>query len=428
MPINVSSATEAVQLIKSGDNIWVHSMAATPVQLISALAEHAKSLVDVTVMQLHLEHADGLADPALFGHLRNRCYFASKSTRHLIKQGRADYVPMFLSEIPKLFRRQQQHVDVALIQVSPPDKQGFCSLGISVEATRAATQSAKTIIAHINPNMPRTHGDAFIAYKDLTVVYQAEEALIETPATLLTAEQQKIGSYIASLIDDGSCLQMGIGAIPDAVLNNLSTHQHLGIHTEMFSNGVLPLIEKSVIDNSRKKIHPGKIVTGFVMGDKRLYNFVDDNPEVAFLDIEYVNNPMTISRNERVVSINSAIQIDLTGQVCADSIGSDIYSGVGGQLDFVLGASFSENGKSIIALPSTAQENNISRIVSTLTAGAGVVTTRAHVDYVVTEYGIAQLHGKSLKERATSLIHISHPKFRQQLSQQAYDLLSLSVN
>ena len=276
--------------------------------------------------------------------------------------------------------------------------------------------------------MPRTHGDAFIAYKDLTVVYQAEEALIETPATLLTAEQQKIGSYIASLIDDGSCLQMGIGAIPDAVLNNLSTHQHLGIHTEMFSNGVLPLIEKSVIDNSRKKIHPGKIVTGFVMGDKRLYNFVDDNPEVAFLDIEYVNNPMTISRNERVVSINSAIQIDLTGQVCADSIGSDIYSGVGGQLDFVLSASFSENGKSIIALPSTAQENNISRIVSTLTAGAGVVTTRAHVDYVVTEYGIAQLHGKSLKERATSLIHISHPKFRQQLSQQAYDLLSLSVN
>jgi acyl-CoA hydrolase len=407
----VSSALEAIQLINSGDHVWVHSMAATPSLLVAALAEHALAHTGITVMQMHLENAEALAAPALFGHLRNRVFFAGKSTRNLINQGRADYVPIFLSEIPKLFRSGRQKIDVALIQVSPPDKHGNCSLGVSVEVTRAAWQMADVVVAHINPRMPRTHGDSVIPFKAIDVAFEKSQEIFCLPPMQSDVVQQQIGQHVASLIDDGDCLQLGIGAIPDAVLNALGGHRNLGIHTEMFSDGVIDLVESGVINNAAKVIHAGKIVTGFVMGSQRLYDFVDDNALINFLDIEYVNNIATIRKNPQMVSINSALQIDLTGQICADSIGGNIYSGVGGQLDFVLGAQLSQGGRSIIALPSCAQQGRVSRIVPQLDQGAGVVTTRAHVDYIVTEFGIASLRGKSLTERRDALIAISHPKF-----------------
>jgi acyl-CoA hydrolase len=363
-----------------------------------------------------LEGAEALVDPELFGKLRNRIFFASASNRQLINEGRADYVPMFLSEIPRLFRSGRQPIDIAMIQVSPPDKHGNCSLGISVEATRAACEVATKIIAHINPRMPRTHGDSFIPYNDLDVVYEQPVDLISYPSAPISDINKKIGAHVASLISDGDCLQMGIGGIPDAVLSCLTQHRNLGVHTEMFSDGVPPLVESGVINNSKKKIHQGALVTGFVLGSQALYDFVDDNPNVRFLDIEYVNNIATIRKNQSMVSINSALQIDLTGQVCADSLGDKIYSGVGGQLDFVLGAQLSTHGRSIIAMPSTALRGTVSRMVKHLTAGAGVVTTRAHVDYIVTEYGVASMRGASLIERKKQLIEISAPEFREHLT------------
>ncbi len=425
----VESAREAVAAIGSGETLWSHSMAATPTVLLEALAEHTQSsgLRDLTLMQLHLEHAEAVAAPALEGRLRNRCFFAGKTTRNLINQGRADYVPIFLSEIPKLFRRGEQGLDTALVQVSMPDQHGNCSLGISVEATKAACEVAGRIIAHVNPRMPRTHGDSFINIRDIHYAYKAEAPLLSPEPRRLGQVEQCIGEIVASLIEDGDCLQMGIGGIPDATLGFLRDRRDLGVHTEMFSDGVLDLIEAGVITNSRKKISPGRTVTGFVMGSERLYNFVDDNPEVRFLDIEFVNNPVVIAKNPQVTSINSAIQIDLTGQVCADSMGHKIYSGVGGQVDFVLGANFSERGKSIIALPSTARKGESSRLVPSLAEGAGVVTTRAQVDYVVTEYGYAELRGRSLTERARDLINIAHPNFREELAREARDKLNLPV-
>lgn len=423
----VDSPLAAVQVIGSGEYIWCHSMAATPTVLLEALARHARSLDNVTMMQLHLEHAEAIADPALDGHLRNRCFFAGQTTRELINQGRADYVPIFLSEIPKLFRRGEQRVDTALVQVSVPDAHGNCSLGISVEATAAAWESANRLIAHINPNMPRTHGDSFINLREIDYAYMKEAPLITMEQRELTAVERQIGEIVASRISDGDCLQMGIGAIPDAALRCLGSHRDLGVHSEMFSDGVQYLVESGVITNANKKIARGKIATGFVMGSQRLYDFVDDNPEVVFLDIEFVNNPVVIAKNPQVTSINSAIQIDLTGQVCADSMGHRIYSGVGGQVDFVLGASFSTDGKSIIALPSTARGGTLSRLVPALERGAGVVTTRALVDYVVTEFGVAELRGRSLIERARDLINIAHPDFREELAREARDSLGLAV-
>ena len=421
------TALDAVSIIGSGENIWCHSMAATPTVLLEALAQHAQSLCGVTIMQLHLEHAESIADPALEGHLRNRCFFAGKTTRNLINEGRADYVPMFLSEIPKLLRHGEQQVDTALVQVSTPDQHGNCSLGISVEATAAACDVAKRIIAHVNPNMPRTHGDSFINIRDIDYAFVAETPLITIERKDISDTERRIGEIIASRIKDGDCLQMGIGAIPNAALSFMKDRRDLGVHTEMFSDGVLDLIEAGVITNSNKKVARGRTVTGFTMGSDRLYRFVDDNPEVTFLDIEFVNNPVVIAKNPRVTAINSAIQIDLTGQVCADSMGHKIYSGVGGQVDFVLGANFSEHGKSIIALPSTAKKGALSRLVPALERGAGVVTTRALVDYVVTEYGIAELRGRSIAERARDLINISHPDFREELAREARDTLGLSV-
>ena len=426
--IIAKTAQEAVSAIGSDEFVWCHSMAATPRVLLDALASHALSRNNITLMQLHLEHADSVTVPAMDGHIRHRCFFAGKATRELINAGRADYVPLFLSELPKLFRKGEQRVDTALVQVSPPDQHGNCSLGISVEATRAACEVAGRIIAHINPAMPRTHGDSFINLRNIHAAYESREPLITTGARAASAVESRIGAYVASLVEDGACLQMGIGAIPDAALRCLGGHQHLGIHTEMFSDGVLPLLDAGVIDNSRKKVARGRTVTGFAMGGEALYSYVHDNPEVTFLDIEFVNNPTVIAKNSRVTSINSALQIDLSGQVCADSIGHRIYSGVGGQVDFVLGAAYSEHGKSIIALPSTAQGGQSSRLVSTLAAGAGVVTTRAQVDYLVTEYGVAQLRGRSLSERAAALVAIAHPAFRETLAREAHENLHITLS
>ncbi|MFK8043264.1 acetyl-CoA hydrolase/transferase family protein [Congregibacter sp.] len=421
------SALEAVSAIGSGEFIWSHSMAATPVLLLDALAEHVVSHTDITLMQLHLEHADKVTAPEMEEHLRHRCFFAGKETRKLINEGRADYVPMFLSEIPKLFRKGEQRVDTALIQVSPPDRHGNCSLGISVEATKAACDVAEKIVAHINPLMPRTHGDSFINVRDIHSAFQLSEPLINVSGKSSSDIENQIGAHVASLVEDGACLQMGIGAIPDAALRCLGGHQNLGVHTEMFSDGVLPLLESGVINNANKKIAKGRSVTGFAMGSDELYAHVHDNPEVTFLDIEFVNNPTVIAKNAQVTSINSALQIDLSGQVCADSIGHQIYSGVGGQVDFVLGATYSLHGKSIIALPSTAQKGALSRLVTTLAAGAGVVTTRAQVDYVVTEFGVAQLRGRSLGQRAKDLIAIAHPDFQEALAREARDTLKLKL-
>lgn len=415
MTIICNTAIEAVASIRSGQKVWCHAMAATPYKLLEALAQHVMYLEDVQVLQLHLEHAEVLAKPELEGHLRNRCYFASKTTRPLINTNKADYVPMFLSEIPKLFRRGEQLIDVALIQVSPPDHHGYCSLGVSVEATLAACRAAKTIIAQVNPKMPRTHGDAVLAWRDIDYAVEIESDLPEINGKETNPVYEQIGRYIGELIRDGDCLQMGIGAIPNAALACLGNHQHLGIHTEMFSDGVIPLVEAGVIDNSRKVIQTGRLVTGFVLGSRSLYDFVDDNANVQFLDIEYVNNPAVIRKNPQTVSINSAIEIDLSGQVCADSIGNQIYSGFGGQVDFVTGAQLSKKGRSIIALPATAMKNQQSRIVASLSTGAGVVTSRAQVDHIVTEYGIASLRGCSLRERAQKLIQIAHPNFREEL-------------
>ena len=415
MTILCASAEAAVAVIRSGDRVWCHSMAATPYSLLKPFAEHVKQLTGVELLQLHLEQAESVCIPELEGHLRHRCYFVSNSTRQLVNQGKADYVPMFLSEIPKLFRRGEQVIDVALIQVSPPDRHGNCSLGVSVEATLAACRAAHKVIAQINPQMPRTHGDSVIPLKAIDYAVEISSPLPSHSMSPLDQVYQQIGLQVAELVRDGDCLQMGIGAIPDAVLACLGGHQNLGIHTEMFSDGVLPLIHAGVINNSRKAMHIGRIVTGFVMGSQALYDFVDDNPNVSFLDIEYVNNPAVIRKNPQAVSINSAIQIDLSGQVCADSIGNHVYSGFGGQVDFVTGAQLSKGGRSIIALPSTALSGKQSRIVPVLSQGAGVVTSRAQVDHIVTEYGIASLRGCSLRERAKKLMSIAHPDFREAL-------------
>ena len=425
--MKVNSAEQALEILQDNDVIWCQSMAATPYKLLEGLKNVAVSRQNLTLLQLHTEYSEPLSDPALKGHLRQRAFFVGASTRKAVNDGLADYVPIFLSEIPKLFRSGEQPLNVAIIQVSPPDKHGNCSLGISVEATRAALQAAEKVIAWVNPKMPRTHGDALVPLSrfDRYFVEEAELPLHQQPPQNETTK--KIGEQVASLIDDGDCLQMGIGAIPDATLGCLGNHEDLGIHTEMFSDGVLPLVESGVINNSRKRKHRGRIVTTFAMGSQRLYDFVDDNQEVFFLDVEYTNDTSVIRQNKQVMSINSALQVDLSGQVCADSIGTKIYSGVGGQMDFVRGASLSEGGRSVIALPSTACGGTVSRISSLLAPGAGVVTTRAHVHYIVTEHGIANLRARSMTERARALIDIAAPQFREQLAREAYNDWGLTV-
>ena len=414
------SAEEAVKLIKSNDRVFIHSIAAAPQRLISAMTERASELRGVEIVHLHTEGAAPYAAPEMFESFRVNAFFVGANVRGAVNSGRADYIPVFLSEIPALFRRGFLPLDVAMIHVSPPDKHGFCSLGISVDIARAAVDCAKYVIAQVNPRMPRTLGDALVHVKHIHAMVESDEPLMEAPIPPISEVEQAIGAHIAGLIEDGATLQMGIGAIPNAVLASLTNHKDLGIHTEMFSDGVIPLVETGVITGRKKAKHPGKIVAGFVMGTRRLYDFVDDNPQVLMLDIAYVNDTTVIRRNPKVTAINGAIEIDLTGQVCADSIGTLQYSGVGGQMDFIRGASLSEDGKPIIALPSTTSKGE-SKIVPFLKEGAGVVSTRAHIHYIATEYGITNLYGKNLHQRAAELIKLAHPVHREALERAAFE-------
>lgn len=413
------SADEAVSVIASGNRVFIHSVAAAPRLLIEAMVHRAPHLREVEIVHLHTEGAAPYAEPEYEGVFRVNAMFVGANVRKAMAEGRADYIPIFLSEVPNLFRRNILPLDVALVQVSPPDRHGFCSLGVSVDVSRAAVQTARYVIAQVNPRMPRTHGDALIHRDVFHAMVESDEELHIHKAAVPDDIERQIGLHVASLIDDGATLQMGIGAIPDAVLAALGNHQRLGIHTEMFSNGLIDLVEKGVVTGQDKRVHPGKIVAGFVMGDRRLYDFIDDNPLVAMLDIAYVNDTAVIRRNPKVTAINSAIEIDLTGQICADSIGTMQYSGVGGQMDFIRGASLAEGGKPIIAMPS-ATAKGISRIVPFLKQGAGVVTTRAHVHYVVTEYGVANLYGKNMRQRAEALISLAHPDHRETLEREAH--------
>ncbi|MFP8487734.1 acetyl-CoA hydrolase/transferase family protein [Gracilimonas sp. Q87] len=414
------TADEAVKIIKSGDRVFVHGVSATPVQLIEAMTRRHNELKKVEVVHLHTEGPAPYADPKYKDSFFVNALFVGANVRKAINEGRGDYVPVFLSEVPNLFRNKIMPLDVALIHVSPPDKHGYCSLGVSVDATVAAVQTAKYVVAQVNPNMPRTHGDGLIHIKQIDALIEVNDALPEQTAPEPDEAELRIGQFCAELIDDGATLQMGIGAIPNAVLKSLTGHKNLGIHTEMFSDGVIELVENGVITGKKKKIHPGKIVSGFVMGTRKTYDFIDDNPAVAMLDIAYINDTAVIRRNPKVTAINSAVEVDLTGQICADSIGTYQYSGVGGQMDFIRGASLSPGGKPIIALPSVTRKG-ISRIVPHLKQGAGVVTTRAHVHYVVTEYGIANLYGKNMGQRAEALVNIAHPDHREELSESLYD-------
>lgn len=416
----VSSLAEAVSPVRSGDRVYLHSIAAAPQSLIAALCARASELRSVEIVQLHTEGPAPYAEPEMAASFRVNALFVGKNVRQAVARGQADYVPVFLSEVPQLFRGGAMPLDVALINVSPPDRHGYCSLGTSVDATRAAVQSAKTVIAQVNARMPRSHGDGLLHIDDIDVAVAVDDPIPVAERPELSDVERTIGLYVASLVEDGAALQLGIGAIPDAVLAALSGHTDLGIHSEMFSDGVIDLIERGVVTGARKRNHPGKVVSSFVMGSQRLYDFIDDNPQVALLDVAYTNDTAVIRRNPRATAINSAIEVDLTGQVCADSIGTELYSGVGGQMDFIRGASLSEGGKPIIALPSVTKRGE-SRIVPFLKQGAGVVTTRAHVHYVVTEHGIAALHGKNLRQRARALINIAHPQHREWLERSAWE-------
>lgn len=420
------TAAQAVSGIRSGSRVFIHSASAAPQVLLQALAERANELRDVELVHLHIEGKAPYTYPEYRGSFKDNSLFVGSNLREAVQEGWADYVPVFLSEVPNLFRRRTLPLDAALLQVSPPDKNGYCTLGVSVDASLAAAQMARLRIAEINPRMPRTHGDGAIHISQFNHVVEVDYPLPSLHLPDPTETELQIGRYVAELVDDGSTLQMGIGTIPNAALQAMVHHKGLGIHTEMFSDGVIELVERGVITNEHKVKHRHHIVTGFLMGSQRLYDFVDDNPLVRVLDIAYVNDTAVIRKNPKVIAINSAIEIDLTGQVCADSIGTKVYSGVGGQMDFIRGASLSQGGKPIIALPSTTTKG-ISRITTMLKPGAGVVTTRAHVHYVVTEYGIAQLHGQNLRQRARKLIDIAHPDHREDLEKQAFETLRLKV-
>lgn len=407
--------SEAVQLIQSGQRVFLHGSAATPVTLINALLARHKELNNVELVSITTMGEVDFDRKEYSNSFFINSLFVSGPVRDIVNGPTGDYIPVFLSQIPQLFRQRILEIDVALIQVSPPDKHGYCSLGTSVDIARAAVDVAGIIIAQVNPNMPRTHGDGFIHTNDFDAMTWVEDPLPEVDySSKVNDAILKIGENVASLIDDGATLQMGIGSIPDQVLKNLVNHKNLGIHTEMMSDGVIPLIESGAINNSLKKINLGMTVTGFMAGTKKLYDFADDNPRLRVLDISYVNDTSVIRRNPKVTAINSAIEIDITGQVCADSMGTFQFSGIGGQMDFIRAASLSENGKPIIAMPSVTSKG-ISRIVPFLKQGAGVVTTRGHVHWIVTEYGIVNLFGKNLQQRGKALVSIAHPDHRESL-------------
>jgi acyl-CoA hydrolase len=413
----VADAAAAVQSIRSGMRVFVHGAAATPLSLLAALVERAGELRDVELIHLHTEGVPAWADPSHAEAFRVANLFVGGAMRRYVGNDRVDYLPCFLSEIPALLRSGRRPLDAALLHVSPPDRHGWCTLGTSVDVAKAAVDAAPILIAQINPQMPRVLGDGMVHIDRFAAWVEVDDVLPEAHAGTPDEVELAIGRHVAGLIEDGATLQTGIGKIPDAVLAQLGNHRHLGIHSEMWSDGMLPLLESGAIDNSRKVKHRGRTVSGFVMGSRRLYDFIDDNPSVLQLDIGYVNDPSVIRQNPRVTAINSAVEVDLTGQVCADSIGSRIISGVGGQMDFIRGASLSEGGKPIIALPSRTRDGR-SRLVPTLKAGAGVVTTRSHVHWVVTEYGVADLYGRTLGERAKALIAVAHPDDREALARE----------
>jgi acetyl-CoA hydrolase len=418
----VVSAAEAVQAVKSGDRIFLTGNCSVPTEILSALVDRAEELEDVEINQALTVGSADYVSPKMAGHLRVNTMFISHNTREAVQNGRADFTPVLLSEFPLLFKNNILPVNVAFVHLSPPDEHGFCSFGVEVGLSKSPAESAEIIIAEVNEQMPRTLGDSFIHVSAIDYIVPVNYPLPELPmgGGKPSEKVEKIAGYIAELIPDEATMQMGIGAIPDAVLNHLFDKKDLGIHTELFSDGVIDLVEAGVLTNNKKTLHPGKIIAGFILGTERLYKWVHNNPLIEFLRTEYVNDPFVVAQNRRMVAVNSAIEIDLTGQICADSIGTKLYSGVGGQLDFIYGASRSEGGVPIIALPSTAKE--FSRIVPTLKQGAGVITTRNHVHYVVTEYGIADLYGKTVRERAQALINVAHPQFRDQLTRDAKEL------
>lgn len=420
----ILSARDCVNVIKSFDRVFIHSGVSAPQHLIRAMVERAPELQGVNIYQIHTEGDCSYVRSEYKNSFTMNNFFNGANMRANLTDLSAHYIPVFLSEIPALFNSRKIDLDVAMIQVSPPDKHGMCSLGPSVDISISAVKNARFVIAQINKQMPRTFGDGQIHISKIHAYTHVDEPIYCAPRSQSSAVEKAIGQNIASIVEDGATLQLGIGAIPNAVMEALSGHKDLGVHTEMFSDGVIELCKKGVISGRFKKKHPGKIVSSFCMGSQDLYNFIDDNPEVLLLDCSYTNNTHIIAQNPKVTAINGAMEVDFTGQVCADSIGSHIYSGVGGQMDFIRGASLSEGGKPIIALPSVTSKNS-SKIVSQLKLGSGVVTTRAHVHYVVTEYGIANLHGLPIRDRIREMIRIAHPDMREQLSREAFELFKI---
>jgi acyl-CoA hydrolase len=411
-----TTVEEALRCVRSGDRVWIHPGCATPEPLAKALAARAPELTDVEVVHMLTFGEANYTKPEMAGHFRHRALFMGANVREAVNAGRADFVPIFLGEIERLFWSGALPIDVALVQVSPPDHQGFCSLGVSVDTTLTAAKHARIVVAEVNQQMPRTMGDCFLRLNEIDYLVPTDRPLLELPSHPMTELHRAIGRNIADLIEDGSTLQMGIGGIPDAVLFYLHDKNDLGVHTEMFSDGLLELVKEGVVNCERKTLHPHKIIASFVIGSRPLFDFVHNNPLVEFHPVYYTNDPYVIAQNQKMIAINAALQVDLTGQVCSDSIGHRFYSGFGGQTDFIRGAARSKGGKPIIALPSTARDGEVSRIVPVLDSGAGVVDTRADVHYVVTEFGVAHLFGKSVRERAHELIRIAHPRFREELT------------
>ena len=408
----VTSAERAVEAVRSGDRVWIHEGCATPEILVKALLKRARELRNVEINHMLTLGSADYTRPEYEGHFRHSGLFLGANVREAVAEGRADYTPIFLSEIEELFSSGALPLDVAFIQVSPPDEHGYVSLGVGIDCTLTAARCARYVIAEVNQQMPRTLGDTFLHISKLSAIVETSHPLPELQCPPFSPLQRRIAENVASLVPNGATLQIGIGGIPDAVLSCLRDRRDLGIHSEMCSDGVIPLIEAGIITGERKTLHRGKVVAGFVLGTKKLFEFVHENPIFEFHPTSYTNDPFVIAQNEKMVAINSAIQVDLTGQVCADSIGTKPYSGFGGQVDFVRGAARSKGGKPIIALPSTCKDGKVSRIAPVLDPGAGVVTSRADVHYVVTEHGIAYLHGKTLRQRAEALIAIADPKFR----------------
>jgi len=424
--LKIISTDQVASFLTSGDRLFIQGAAMTPNTLIDALCKHHHQLKNIEIIQLHTEGRAAYTQyPCNESFTINSC-FVGRNVRGAVNSINGDYIPVFLSEVHLLFKRSILPINVAFIQVSPPDKHGFCSLGTSVDVTLSAIEAAHTVIAQVNPNVPRTHGDGIIHINSIDYAIEVDVPIHSTLLDEPSAIEKAIGKHVASLVEDGATLQMGIGNIPNAVLSNLGNHQRLGVHTEMFSDGILPLVEKGIITGEEKAVKKGKLVTCFAMGTKKLYDFVDDNPLVHFKEASYTNDTRLIRKNPKVTAINSAIEIDLTGQICADTIGKYQYSGVGGQMDFIRGASLSEGGKAIIAIPSMTNKG-YSKIVPFLKEGAGVTTTRAHVHFVVTEYGIVDLFGKNLKQRANALIQIAHPDVRESLSKEVFDRFKAGV-